>query len=215
MRWARRRQNSVKNETAFPETRTRGERLHSQDKLLPGEITQLLKQLKGGNREAEAILIPLVYGQLRRVAGRYLRRERREHTLQPTALVHEAYLKLIGQRRVSWHSRGHFYRLTARLMRRILVDHARKARVRGGGRQVSFEPDMVHRKERPAELLAIDEALDRLAEREPRQAQIVELRFFAGHQEEEIAQLLGISARTVKRDWRAARAWLFNELSRI
>jgi RNA polymerase sigma-70 factor, ECF subfamily len=214
-RRARSRQNSASNDVAYPETKTPRELIsaHSQVTSRPGEITELLKQLKDGNREAEATLMPLVYEQLRRLAGRYLRWERREHTLQRTALVHEAYIKLIGQRRVSWQSRGHFYRLTARLMRRILVDHARKVRVRGGGHQVPLEPEIAHLKERPAELLAIDEALDRLAEREPRRAQVVELRFFAGHQEEEIAQILGISVRSVKRDWRAARAWLLAELS--
>jgi RNA polymerase sigma-70 factor, ECF subfamily len=182
----------------------------------PGEITQLLKQLSHGNREAEARLIPLVYEELRHVAARYMRRERPDHTLQPTALVHEAYLKLIEQRKVSWESRAHFYCVAARLMRRILIDHAREVRAlkRGGGQKVTLEDCLVCSMERPGELLAIDEALSCLAERDPRQSRVVELRFFGGCSEEEIAKILEVSVRTVKRDWRVARAWLFAELSK-
>jgi RNA polymerase sigma factor (TIGR02999 family) len=182
----------------------------------PGEITQLLKQLSTGNREAEARLAPLVYEQLRRVAARYMRAERSDHTLQPTALVHKAYLKLTEQRRVSWQSRAQFYRLAARLMRRVLIDHARevKASKRAGGRKVPLEPWLIYSEDKTAELLAIDEALNRLAEKEPRQGRIVELRFFGGCSEEEIAEILGVSVRTVKRDWRIARAWLYAQLSK-
>jgi len=181
----------------------------------PGEITQLLQQL--GSSEAESKLVPLVYEELRRLAARYMRRERQDHTLQPTALVHEAYLKLRDQRRVAWQSRGHFYCIAARLMRRILVDHARevKAAKRAGSRyKVPLEPEIACTEEKTGELLAIDEALDRLFQQHPRQAQIVEMRFFGGCSEEEIAGILSISERTVKRDWRIARAWLYAELSK-
>jgi RNA polymerase sigma factor (TIGR02999 family) len=183
----------------------------------PGEITQLLKRLSGGDRAAESRLVPLVYAELRRLAARYMWRERRDHTLQPTALVHEAYLKLIEQRRVSWQSRTHFFCVAARLMRRILVDHARevKASKRAGSRfRVPLGPDIAATGEQSGELLAIDQALERLLEQNPRQARIVELRFFGGCSEEEIAQMLGISVRTVKRDWSVARAWLYAELSK-
>ena len=183
----------------------------------PGEITQLLKRLSGGDRAAESRLVPLVYAELRRLAARYMWRERRDHTLQPTALVHEAYLKLIEQRRVSWQSRTHFFCVAARLMRRILVDHARevKASKRAGSRfRVQLGPDIAAPGEKSSELLAIDQALERLLEQNPRQARIVELRFFGGCSEEEIAQMLGTSVRTVKRDWSVARAWLYAELSK-
>jgi RNA polymerase sigma-70 factor (ECF subfamily) len=183
----------------------------------PGEITQLLKRLSGGDRAAESRLVSLVYAELRRLAARYMQRERRDHTLQPTALVHEAYLKLIEQRRVDWQSRAHFYCVAARLMRRILVDHARevKASKRAGSRyRVPLEADVARTEEKSGELLAIDQALDRLLKHNPRQAQIVELRFFGGCSEEEIAHMLAISVRTVKRDWSVARAWLYAELSK-
>jgi RNA polymerase sigma factor (TIGR02999 family) len=181
----------------------------------PGEITQLLDQLSHGNRAAEDKLVPLVYKGLRQLAARFMRAERQDHTLQPTALVHEAYLKLIEQRKVSWHSREHFYRIAARLMRRVLVDHARetKAAKRNGGCKIPLEPSFIYVDEQPHDLLAIDEVLGRLAQLDPRQAEVVELRFFGGRSEEEIAEILGISARTVKRDWRVARAWLYAELS--
>lgn len=182
----------------------------------PGEITQLLQQLSHGNREAETRLVPLVYEELRRLAIRYMRGERPDHTLQPTALVHEAYLKLIDQRRVTWQSRAQFYCVAARLMRRILIDHARdvKAVKRGGGHKAPLEDCLVYAEERPDELVAIDEALSRLTDQAPRQCRVVELRFFGGCSEEEIAKILEVSVRTVKRDWRVARAWLFAELSK-
>jgi RNA polymerase sigma factor (TIGR02999 family) len=182
----------------------------------PGEITQLLQQLSHGNREVETRLVPLVYEELRRLAIRYMRGERPDHTLQPTALVHEAYLKLIDQRRVTWQSRAQFYCVAARLMRRILIDHARdvKAVKRGGGHKAPLEDCLVYAEERPDELVAIDEALSRLTDQAPRQCRVVELRFFGGCSEEEIAKILEVSVRTVKRDWRVARAWLFAELSK-
>jgi RNA polymerase sigma factor (TIGR02999 family) len=173
----------------------------------PGEITQLLKRLSIGDRAAESRLVPLVYAELRR-----------DHTLQPTALVHEAYLKLIEQRRVDWKGRAHFFSVASCVMRRILVDHARElnASKRGGSRyRVPLDPDVAQKEGTYAELLAIDQALDCLFEHNPRHAQIVELRFFGGCSEEEIAHMLGISTRTVKRDWSVARARLYAELGNI
>ena len=182
---------------------------------LPGEITLLLADLQAGNRSAESRLIPLVYNELRRVAGRYMRGERAGHTLQPTALVHEAYLRLIGQRDVAWQNRSHFYAVAARLMRNVLVDHARarQAHKRGGQeRKVTFDEALELAGGESTDLLALDEALTRLAQRDPRQARIVELRFFGGLSEKEAAEVLRISVRTVKRDWAVARAWLYREI---
>ena len=183
----------------------------------PGEITQLLMQLKNGDRSVEDQLIPLVYGELRRLARHYMRMERQGHTLQPTALVHEAYLKLIRQNEVDWQSRAHFFGLSAQLMRRILVDYARRKRARerpSARRMIPIEELLAYADTGPTQLLAIDEALNRLAERFPRQSKVVEMRFFAGLSEEEIAEALGISIRTVKSDWKFARAWLYAELSK-
>ena len=182
----------------------------------PGDITVLLTELRAGNRTAESRLMPLVYHELRRVAGRYMRRERPDHTLQPTALVHEAYLRLVGQREISWQNRAHFYGVAAQLMRRILVDHARarQAEKRGGHEtKIALEEGLAFTGEKGAELLALDEALRRLAQRDPRQCRAVELRFFGGLSEDEAAEVLGISTRTLKRDWRVARAWLYKEIA--
>ncbi len=182
----------------------------------PGEVTRLLVQLSAGHRGAEAQLIPLVYSELRRLAAHYLRSERSDHTLQPTALVHEAYIKLTRLQDINWQSRSHFFATAATLMRRILVDHARAHRAdkREGFREaVSLEEALVVSPARSAQLIALDEALDRLAKLDARRSKIVELRFFGGLGEEETAQVLGVSARTVKRDWRVAKAWLYNELS--
>lgn len=181
-----------------------------------GEITQLLQRLSGGSHEAESKLIPLVYKELRQLAARYMRRERPEHTLQPTALVHEAYLKLIQQHSIDWQSRAHFYGVASRLMRRILIDHARKVKNQkhGGGYNVPLDADLIAVHGKSADILALDEALTLLEQHAPRRSQIVELRFFGGCSEEEIAKMLDISVRTVKRDWRVARAWLYAELSK-
>jgi len=181
-----------------------------------GEVTHLLHELKHGNKDAEGRLVPLVYGELRRIAAAYLRRERREHSLQPTALVHEAYLRLTGIEDVDWQGRTHFFAVAATVMRRILVDHARAAhaRKRGDGWDaVSLNEAILPSPDRAPEILALDEALTRLALLDQRQAKVVELRFFAGMSEQETGDALGISSRTVKRDWRVAKAWLFNELS--
>ena len=181
----------------------------------PGDVTYLLGELKQGNKEVENYLIPLVYGELRRIAARHLRKEGGNHSLQPTALVHEAYLRLIKLERIDWQSRSHFFAVSANLMRRILVDHARacNAQKRGAGWEtVTLEPSILPTRENCPEVLAIDEALDKLALVDARQSKIVELRFFAGMTEEETGHVLGISARTVKRDWQVAKAWLYHEL---
>jgi RNA polymerase sigma factor (TIGR02999 family) len=182
----------------------------------PGEVTRLLFELKAGNRAAEERLIPLVYKELRRIASARLRHEAAHHSLQPTALVHEAYLRLTQLQEIDWQSRSHFFAVSATVMRRILVDHARssQARKRGDGVQtISLNDALFPAPERESEILALDEALDKLARLDARQSKIVELRFFAGMSEEETGHVLGISSRTVKRDWRAAKAWLFAELN--
>jgi RNA polymerase sigma factor (TIGR02999 family) len=182
----------------------------------PGEVTQLLLELKHGNREAEEQLIPLVYKELRRIASRYLRNERSGHSLQPTALVHEAYLRLTKMDKIDWQGRSHFFAISATQMRRILVDHARARdnKKRGSGSDIiSIDDAFLPSPERPIEIVALDEALGRLAELDERQSKIVELRFFGGLNEEETGNVLGISTRTVKRDWRLAKAWLYQELN--
>ncbi|HXW89114.1 MAG TPA: sigma-70 family RNA polymerase sigma factor [Terriglobales bacterium] len=179
------------------------------------QVTELLASWSRGDVKAREELIPLVYAELRRLANSYLRRERSDHTLQPTALVHEAYLRLIAQREIHWKDKGHFFAITAQLMRRILVDHARGhlAEKRGSGMaKVPLDDALVMTRERPGKLLALDESLSRLAQVDPRQAQIVELRVFAGLSVEEAAEFLGISLATVKRDWRMAKAWLSREI---
>jgi RNA polymerase sigma-70 factor (ECF subfamily) len=182
----------------------------------PGEVTQLLIDIRAGNRDAEAKLICLVYAELRRLAAHYLRGERVDHTLQPTALVHEAYLRLTKLHEVDWQSRSHFFATAATVMRRILVDHARAQQAKkreAMHNAVSLEDALVISPERAPELIALDEALDKLAQLDARQSKIVELRFFGGLSEEETGAVLGISARTVKRDWRIAKAWLYDELN--
>jgi RNA polymerase sigma factor (TIGR02999 family) len=179
------------------------------------EITVLLADLSGGNRTVVDALLPLVYEELRRLASRQLRKERSGHTLNTTALVHEAYLKLIGQEEVDWQNRAHFYSLAAIAMRRILINYARQrmAQKRGGGQVVAtFEEDMIARETRAEELVALDEALDRLAALNERQSLVVTYRFFGGLTHEEVAEVLGVSVPTVRRDWRLARAWLNREL---
>ena len=178
------------------------------------EVTRLLGSWSRGDPEAREALMPLVYAELRRLAASYLRRERTDHTLQPTALVHEAYLRLVEQKSVQWQDKSHFFAITAQLMRRILVDHARGhlADKRGSGApKVPLTEAIVMSQERPAELLALDESLSRLAALDAQQARVVELRVFAGLTVEETAEVLGISSATVKRDWRMAKAWLLQE----
>jgi RNA polymerase sigma factor (TIGR02999 family) len=177
-------------------------------------ITDLLLQLRGGSPEAMERLFALVYEELRRVAHRQLQRERPGHTLGTTGLVHEAYLKLVDQTRVEWQDRAHFFRVAAWAMRRILVDYARRYRAvrRGGGLEhVSLEEGAAIA-ERAETLLALDEALERLATLSERLSQVVECRYFGGLTEEETAQALGVTTRTVQRDWAKARGWLYLEL---
>src|SRR5262245_30882778 len=179
----------------------------------PGEITRLLKRAAEGDLAAENELLPLVYERLRAMAAQILRSERPNHTLQATALVHEAYLRMIGDGQVSWQNGAHFFAIATRTMRRVLVDHARKINAgKRRGNRVSLESALVYSDQQSAELLDLDEALDRLASWDPRQAHLVELRFFAGLSEQEAAEVLGVSQRTVRRDWKMAKAWLYGEL---
>ncbi len=181
----------------------------------PGDVTRLLNRLQQGDRKAESLLIPLVYDELRRLASVYMRRERPGHTLQSTALVHEAYIKLSDQKKVSWRNRAHFFAVAAQLMRRILVDHARARLARKRGSRPDLIPvdeAFAFTPERSNDLLALDEALNRLGEKDPRTLQVVELRFFGGLTVEQTAEAMGISARTVKREWNFSRAWLRAEL---
>jgi RNA polymerase sigma factor (TIGR02999 family) len=181
----------------------------------PGDVTHLLKELRQGNKEAAERLIPLVYHELHAIAVRRMRNEVPDHVLQPTALVHEAYLRLAQLQEIDWQSRSHFYALAASMMRRILVDHARAHRTakRGDGAiSITLDEARIPAPDRGADILVLDEALSRLAQIDERQSKIVELRFFAGLSEEETGEALGISARTVKRDWRIAKAWLFTQL---
>jgi RNA polymerase sigma-70 factor (ECF subfamily) len=182
------------------------------------DVTLLLKQLSDGNQQILAELIPLVYDELRRLAAYHLRQERSNHTLQATALVHEAYLRLVDQRHVDWKNRSHFFGVAAHLMRRILLMHARKhhAAKRGGSAQkISLDEAIVFTREKSAELIALDELLTQLAALDPQQARVVELRFFGGLSVEETADLMGISAATVKRDWAMAKAWLAREMGSV
>ena len=188
---------------------------HSADEP-PEDVTALLARWSRGDSDALDALMPIIYAECRRIAARQLALERRDHSLDPTALVHELYLRLVDQRRASWENRAQFFGVAARLMRRVLVDHARArhAEKRGGDAVfVSLDaaadtPDDSH----VADVLAIDEALERLAAHDPEQVQIVELRYFAGLTVEETARVVGRSPRTVKREWRLAKAWLYQEL---
>jgi len=180
-----------------------------------GAITALLLDWSHGDAEALEKLVPLVYGELKRLAERSLRRERSGHTLQPTAVVHEAFLKLVDQQRVEWKSRAHFFAIASQAMRRLLVDHARARRAeKRGGYATRVVLDEATRATPPVDLdlLALDDALDRLSSLDAGQARVVELRFFGGLTVEETAEVVGASAATVKRDWRSAKAWLFREL---
>ncbi len=181
------------------------------------EVTRLLIRLTDGENAVLDDLLPLVYSELRRLAASYLRRERSDHTLQPTALVHEAYIRLVDQTQVRWQNRAHFFGVAAQMMRRILVDHARsqQAEKRGGEFQkLSLDENIDVSGERAADLVALDEALTRLAELDPVKSRVVELRFFGGLSVEETAEVLGVSAPTVKRQWRMAKAWLFGQVQR-
>ncbi len=179
------------------------------------EVTELLLEWSKGNRAAESRLFDFVYHELHRLAARYMLGERSDNSLQPTALVHEVYLRLIDQNRVNWENRSHFFAIAAQLMRRVLIDHARARNAEKRpkpGLKVPLSDLPIGIEIQTTELLALDEALGRLEALDPRQARIVEMRFIAGLSEEEIAQALGVSVRTVKRDWKVARAWLFGAL---
>ena len=180
-------------------------------------ITLLLAEAKLGNQEALARLTPLVYAELRRLAGHYMRNERPGHTLQGTALVHEAWLRLAGQKQMEWQSRAHFLGVAAQSMRRILVDYARqRVTAKRGGEVVKVDEERFNAgagMERPEDVMAVDEALERLAAFDAQQCRVVEMRYFAGMTVEETAEALGLSPRTVKREWAMAKAWLSAELS--
>lgn len=182
------------------------------------EVTQLLHEWSRGDRTALDKLVPIVYDELRRQAANYMRRERPGQSLQTTALVHEAYLRLVDQKSVEWQNRNHFFAIAANLMRRILVDHARQHQaVKRGGAELKLLPldDAEAALEGEAiDLVALDEALTRLALLDERQSRVVELRYFSGLSVEETAEVLSVSARSVKREWRSAKAWLRNELGR-
>jgi RNA polymerase sigma-70 factor (ECF subfamily) len=179
-----------------------------------GEVTLLLRAMQSGDPTASEKLLPLVYNELHRLAKSYMRRERPNHTLQPTALINETYLRLTGDT-INWQNRAHFVGVAANIMRRVLVDHARahKAGIRGGNLQrVEFEEGIAISKERSNEMLQLDDALNKLEEVNPRQAKVVELRYFGGLSVEEIAAILNIGPRTVEREWASARVWLFERI---
>ncbi|MCX6602841.1 MAG: sigma-70 family RNA polymerase sigma factor [Acidobacteria bacterium] len=182
------------------------------------EVTQLLGRVTQGDKDSENRLLEVVYTELKRLATHAMRRERKDHTLQPSALVNEAYCRLAGTQRIPWENRRHFYATAAKLMRNILIDHSREhqAEKRGGPghHKVEWSDDLLRVENSSATFLALDQALQRLAKIDARQAQIVELRFFGGLSVEETAATMNISDRTVKRDWMVARAWLEAELSR-
>ena len=181
------------------------------------EITQILQDWNGGDHEAKERLLPFVYDELKRQARFFMARERSNHTLQPTALVHEAFLRLSEQSGVDWQNRSHFYGIASRLMRQILVDHARAhAAEKRGSSTIHFSIDDVQIpvEERAGSILALDEVLERLAAFDERQAKIIEMRFFGGMSNQEIAEALDISERTVGREWQSARLWLYRELNR-
>lgn len=181
------------------------------------DVTELLLSWSDGNPQALEKLTPIIYEDLRRLARSHLRAERSEHTLQCTALVHEAYLRLVDQRNTRWHNRAHFFGVSAQLIRRILVDYARaqNAGKRGGGAaKLSIDESVAAAQEREVDVVALDDALQALARLDPQQARIVELRYFSGLTIEETAEVMQISTATVKRDWVIAKAWLRREISR-
>ena len=183
----------------------------------PHEVTQLLIDWSNGRQDAVEPLFPLVYEELRRLAHRYMRRERPGHTLQTTAVVHEAYLRLIDQNHVQWQNRAHFFAIAARMMRRILITHAQShayAKRGGGTLKVSLDEAAILSQTRAGELIALDDALKSLAVIDVRRSEVVELRFFGGLSNEEIAEVLKISPNTVMRDWNVAKAWLYREMSK-
>lgn len=184
--------------------------------ISPSQVTELLMQWKRGDQEAPRVLLPLVYDELRRLARHHLRAERSDHTLQSTALVHEAYLRLVKPGSLQLESRRHFFALASQLMREILVDYARSRRAakRDGGDRLTLDEAAELSGSKGVDLLALDDALNELAKMSPRQSRIVELKFFGGLQIGEVSDVLGVSSATVERDWAVARAWLHREISR-
>jgi RNA polymerase sigma factor (TIGR02999 family) len=183
----------------------------------PGTISRLLVEWRDGDKTALDRLVPLVYRELRRLAGYYMRRQRGDHTLQTSALINEAYLRLIDHKHMRWENRAHFYAVAAQAMRRILVDHARSrgyAKRGGGALKVSFDEAVIGAEERAEELIALDDALKDLGAIDPRKSQVVELRYFGGLSVDETAEVLGISAVTVMREWRSAKGWLLGAISK-
>ena len=183
----------------------------------PAGVTALLQQIRHGDRAAESDLIPLIYNQLQAIARRQMAHERPDHSLQATILVHEAFLRLVGDSQIDWSNRAHFFALASRVMRRMLVDHARAANAqkRPGARQkVELDSALVFVEAQAADVMALDQALDRLAAWDARQCRVVEMHFFGGLGFEEIGEVLSVSPRTAKRDWSMARAWLYRELSK-
>lgn len=181
------------------------------------EVTQLLLDWSNGDKTALDKLMPLIYDELRRLAHRYMSRERAGHTMQTTALVNEAYVRLVNRQNVHWQDRAHFFAIAAELMRTILVDHARShatAKRGGGTRKFTLDEALIVSQERAAEVVALDEALKELALIDPKQSRIVELRFFGGLTIEETGEVLDLSAATIKREWNTAKAWLYHELSK-
>jgi RNA polymerase sigma factor (TIGR02999 family) len=174
------------------------------------DVTRILKDWSDGDKDAPIKLMPLVYDELRRLARDYLRRERSDHTLQATALVHEAYVRMVGAHNIGWQNRAHFYGVAARLMRGILVDHARAH----AAQKLTLDEARILPQERAADLVALDDALKLLAETYPRKSEVVELKFFGGLEAKEIAEVLGVGEKTVLRDWNFAKLWLCRELSR-
>lgn len=182
-----------------------------------GDVTVLLGKLRAGKEDAADQLVPLIYNELRRIAGAQMRRERSGHTLQATAVVHEAYMRLAGEQEIQWQNRAHFFAIAARVMRQVLLDYARQrhASKRGGeaARKVDIDAELMVEDDRLDDVLAMDELLGRLSKIDPQHARIAELRYFAGLNVEETAEAMGISATTVKREWRLAKAWLHRELT--
>jgi RNA polymerase sigma-70 factor (ECF subfamily) len=198
-----------------PYTRAQAPEIGTMKTTPTATVSQLLQAWGRGDLQAREDLVPLVYQQLRKRAAGYLRRERRDHTLQPTALVNEAYIRLMGQERVTWHNRAQFFGVAAQMMRRILVDHARERHAvkRPGGVRVTLDEGMRTVPPVDCEVLLLDDALQELARMDERQAHIVELKYFGGLSEEEIAAVLSLSRATVTREWQSARAWLYRRMT--
>jgi len=181
-----------------------------------GSVSRLLRAWGSGDLQARDELVPVVYRELRRRAGAYLRRERSDHTLQPTALVHEAYVRLTAQHRVAWQNRAHFFSIAAQMMRRVLIDYAREhlaAKRPGAGVRVTLDDRIGAVQPRECEFIALDRALAELTRIDPRQGQIVELRYFGGLSEQDVGEVLSISRATVTREWQTARAWLYRRMT--